>query len=128
MGVTELGNHIGVSQPQAARLAAALASRGLVERRAGRDGRSVALHLSERGHAATERILAERGRELARLVEHLDPEERETLTHGLERLLGHLLDEVGSPYVLCRLCDRTACTAEGASCPVGRAARERGLG
>jgi MarR family transcriptional repressor of emrRAB len=127
IGVTELGTRIRVSQPQAARLAATLASRGLVERRAGRDARSVALHLTARGRAATRRILAARGRELVRLVEQLEPEEQRALTHGLEKLLGHLLDEIGSPDVVCRLCDRAACLAEGATCPVGRRARERGL-
>lgn len=126
IGVTELGAQVGVSQPQAARLVAGLAARGLLERRPGRDGRSVALYLTERGADTARQVLAARERELARLVDHLDAEERAALERGLEKLLDRVYDDIGSPWVICRLCDEAACLAAGATCPVGQAWRERG--
>jgi hypothetical protein len=45
----------------------------------------------------------------------------------LEKLLARLLNDNGHPFVLCRLCDRTMRTAGGALCPMGAAARARGI-
>lgn len=128
LGVTELGERIGLSQPAAARMVDSLAAHGLVERRPGTDGRSVAVHPTRKGRIAARNVLRAREGELDSLVELLDPGEREALVHGLEKILDRLFDEVGSEYVLCRLCDTRACLGEGTFCPVGQAARERGSG
>lgn len=128
LGVTELGERIGLSQPAAARMVDNLAARGLVERRQGGSGRSVAVHLTESGRAAAQRVLMARAEELSGFVEALEPAERASLARSLEKLLDRLYDEVGSKHVLCRLCDRGACTADRSTCPVGRAAQERGGG
>ncbi len=128
LGVTELGERVGLSQPAAARMVDSLAARGLVERQSGTNGRSVAVHLTTSGRAAARRVLLARGHELTALVERLDADERAVLVRGLEKILDRLFDEVGSEHVLCRLCDRGACTAGHATCPVGQAARERGGG
>lgn len=125
IGVTELGAQIGLSQPAAARMVDALAARGLVARRA-KKGRSVGVELTRSGRAAAQHALRARLSELGRLVEGLDTDEHDALTRGLEKLLARLFDDVGSEYVLCRLCDRATCTAGGAPCPVGQAARARG--
>lgn len=126
LGVTELGARIGLSQPAAARMVDSLAARGLVQRQQGPTGRSVALHPTEHGRDAARHVLECRLEALARLVDGLETDEREALTRGLEKLLDALFEEVGSEYVLCRLCDRRTCTAGGAPCPVGQAARDRG--
>lgn len=128
IGVTELGERIGLSQPAAARMVDGLVARGLAERRPGATGRSVAVHPTRGGRIAAQKLLQAREGELTSLVERLDPEEREALTHGLEKILDRLFDDVGSEYVLCRLCDTRACLDEGGFCPVGQAARERGGG
>lgn len=128
LGVTELGERIGLSQPAAARMVDNLAAGGLVERRPGRSGRSVAVHLTDRGRQAAQRVLMTRSEELTGFVEALEPGERAALARGLEKLLDRLYDEVGSEHVLCRLCDRAACTAGPTTCPVGQAARDRGGG
>lgn len=124
IGVTELGARIGLSQPAAARMVDALVARGLVARRAG-PGRSVGVELTPNGRTAAHRALQARLDQLSRLVGGLDTDERAALTRGLERLLDRLFDDVGSEYMLCRLCDRGVCTTGGAACPVGQAARAR---
>ncbi|MQA84428.1 MAG: MarR family transcriptional regulator [Streptosporangiales bacterium] len=128
IGVTELGERIGLSQPAAARMMDSLAAHGLAERRPGTSGRSVAVHPTRKGRAAARRVLQARQGELGGLIERLSPEERESLTNGLEKILDRLFDEVGSEYVLCRLCDTRLCLTEGQLCPVGQAALDRGGG
>lgn len=127
IGVSRLGAFIGLSQPATARLVAALVERGLIERRAGPDGRTQALHATAEGRAAVAEALAARERVTAELVAGLEPEAAATLARALETMLAELLDRDGRPCVLCRLCDRAACVADDALCPVSVAARTRGL-
>jgi MarR family transcriptional repressor of emrRAB len=125
IGVTRLGARIGLSQPACARMLDQLSDRGLVTRRRG-GGRVVVVELTEAGREAALSALSARQRELNALVSRrLTDEQREALVAGLEPLLEGLFDEVGSEYVLCRLCDRKACVRGGRRCPVGSAARAR---
>lgn len=126
IGVTRLGEQIGLSQPATARMLDGLESSGLVERRRGPDGRSVAVHPTRSGRAAARRALQARHEALAGMVGGLNDEERAALTGVLERLLGGLYEEVRSVNLLCRLCDRGACRTDGLPCPVSQAARQRG--
>ncbi|HEY7483916.1 MAG TPA: MarR family winged helix-turn-helix transcriptional regulator [Streptosporangiaceae bacterium] len=126
LGVTELGARVGLSQPAAARMIDGLVALGLVERRAGSTGRSVAIHPTRRGRAAAERALRAREGELTSAIERLPADERAALTRALERVLYGLFDRPGSEHVVCRLCDRGACLSAGQACPVGQAARDRG--
>lgn len=126
IGVTELGHRIRLTQSATWRMVAALAANGLVVREQDRPGRSVTLDLTEQGRAAAREVLRSRGAELGALVGHLSDAERAALEGALAKLLDRVFDDVRSDYVICRLCDRGACTAGGAVCPVGRAARERG--
>lgn len=127
LGVTRLGARIGLSQPACARMLDQLSARGLVtRRRAG--GRDVVVELTDAGREAARDALSARRRELGDLVDHLTGEQRRALVAGLEPLLDALFTEVGSEYVLCRLCDRPACVRGGRTCPVGAAARACGGG
>lgn len=123
IGVTELGARIGLSQPAAARVAAGLVSQGLVERRPGHNGRSVALHPTAGGRDTARQVLEVRERVISELVAGLDADEQTALTRALERLLERVYEDVRSQYLICRLCDRATCIAEGAICPVGCASR-----
>lgn len=127
IGVSRLGGFIGLSQPAAARLVAALVDRGLIERRDGPDGRTQALYASAKGRAAVADALAAREQVTADLVAGLAPEDAARLSRVLEAMLTQLLARDGRPCVLCRLCDHAACIADGALCPVSAAARARGL-
>lgn len=124
LSVTELGRRVGLSQPAAARMVDGLEADRLVERRQGR-GRWVSVRLTRGGRQATRRLLAARAAPLTDMVAALDEAEQEALAALLAKLLTRLYSEVGSAELLCRLCDRAACTAH-ATCPVGAAERAGG--
>ncbi|MDT0442519.1 MarR family winged helix-turn-helix transcriptional regulator [Streptomyces johnsoniae] len=121
LGSTGLGRHIGLTQSAAARLIDSLAADGLVRRRKGA-GRSVPVTLTAEGTRAARALLDARAELLTDLVAVLEPAERAELTRLLGKLLTRLHDRVGDADLMCRMCDRGACT-HGAACPVGRAAR-----
>ncbi|WP_028922455.1 MarR family winged helix-turn-helix transcriptional regulator [Pseudonocardia acaciae] len=123
LSATELGRRIGLSQPAAARMLDSMAAAGLVRRERGQ-GRTVPVRLTADGARAAEDLVRARAEPLAVLVAGLDEADRAALDGLLATLLARLYDRVGSTELLCRLCDRPACT-KGARCPVGAAAEGR---
>ncbi|HEU5151605.1 MAG TPA: MarR family winged helix-turn-helix transcriptional regulator [Iamia sp.] len=103
---------LAITHPGTVRVVDRLVARGLVERRAGVDGRTVGLHLTAEGEGAFTAQLAAREGWLAPFAEALGP--------GGEALLDRLLglttgtDEDGEH--LCRLCDDRVCPQD--RCPV----------
>lgn len=89
-----------------------------MERRPGRDNRTLALHLTAKGRAAAARALADRGEELDRLLAVLDRDERGRLEPLLEKLVAALADDRGGALTACRLCDRISCCGAPAGCPL----------
>lgn len=124
LSVTELGKRIGLSQSAAARMVDSLESGGMVQRRPGR-GRWVSVHLTAAGTRAAGKLLDARAESLRDVLAGLDAGDREALTGLLAKLLTRLYEAVGSSELVCRLCDRQACTTD-AACPVGEAARHAG--
>lgn len=124
LGVTELGNRIGLSQPACARMLDQLAGQGLVERQT-RSGRSVSVVLTEPGEQAAHRALRARDDELASVLRHVPDEQRAGLGPALESLLRGLHEEFRSAERICRLCDHASCTAHHQRCPVGQSQRDR---
>ncbi|MBF6173560.1 MarR family winged helix-turn-helix transcriptional regulator [Nocardia blacklockiae] len=121
-GVTELGGCLGLTQSAATRTLDSLESAGLVRRtRAGRTS-AVALTATGRRRAAT--VLRARTDWLADLTATLDEADRAHLDRILGTLLTRVYDEIPAADLLCRLCDRRACTHESV-CPVGQAERDR---
>lgn len=121
--VGALADVLGVSQPAAVKLADRLSADELLERRPGPDRRTTALFLTQRGRRAAARALAERAGELEELLRVLDADERGDLERLLERLAGALAEERTDALHACRLCDRDACYASGAMCPLDHTAR-----
>lgn len=124
LSVTELGRRVGLSQPAAARMVDGLGAEGLVERRKG-IGRSVSVHPTRGGRQAARRLLAGRGAPLTEMVSALEESDRQALADLLAKMLSRLYQEFGDSELMCRLCDRAACTAD-ATCPVGAAERAEG--
>lgn len=122
LGVTELGRRVGLSQSAAARMTDSLEQAGLAVRRPG-PGRSVTVQVTEAGREAAARLLAARAAPLDGVLAALDSDEQEQLAALLGKLLARLHGDIGSSDLMCRLCDRPACTA-GAPCPVGQAERD----
>ncbi|GAB3587841.1 hypothetical protein GCM10027445_68420 [Amycolatopsis endophytica] len=103
---------------------AALEAKALVERRPTLT-RSVAVHLTGTGSGAVSRILGERGGRLGTLTAALDERERAAFAELAGKLLTAAYGQLPEAGRLCRLCDRAACLAGGAACPVGAACRAR---
>lgn len=118
---TELGRQVGLTQSAATRLVDSLVRAGLAERSA-RAGRVVLVGLTPAGRRAAEELLAARASTLTGVLSALSAEERAELGGLLEKLLTRLYGDIGSADLMCRLCDRAACTT-GGHCPVGQAAR-----
>lgn len=108
---------LGVSQPATVRVVDRLVAEGLVQRRAGPDRRTLALHLTTAGERAASDLLARRTRSLRSLLEALEPDEQEALERLLERLVAALALDRPQALRVCRMCDRHACTS-AAGCPL----------
>lgn len=119
LGGTELGRQVGLTQSAATRLVDALVRAGLAER-SSRMGRAVLVSLTAPGRRVSRELLAARSRSLTAVLSELSADEKDRLGGLLERLLTRLHGDIGSADLICRLCDRAACTA-GAACPVGQA-------
>lgn len=123
LSVTELGRRVGLSQPAAARMVDSMESARLVDRGPG-PGRQVSVQPTPAGRDAAARLLHARGQPLDNLLAALGPDEQGTLAGLLAKLLVRLYDQDRNSEHLCRLCDRTSCTAN-TTCPVGQAERDQ---
>ncbi|MDI9973785.1 MarR family winged helix-turn-helix transcriptional regulator [Rhodococcus sp. IEGM 1307] len=121
LSVTELGRRVGLTQSAAARMVESLEGKNLAQRKRGA-GRERAVALTSEGQRAARAALGARGDGLASLLAALDDEEREALAGVLDKLLARIYQDVRDSELLCRLCDRRACTTD-AVCPVGNAER-----
>jgi len=84
----DLVRRSGRDKGQIARLVGALADRGLIERAAGNDRRSHALHLTTAGKAIHRRLEKRRSRAAAAMFATLSPAERATLAALFRKLAG----------------------------------------
>ncbi len=108
---------LAISQPATVRVIDRLVAEGLVERRPGRDRRTLALHLTAVGAQAAAGVLHRRTESLRPLLEVLAPDEQAALESALERVVSALADDLPHALRVCRLCDRSACTS-GPGCPL----------
>jgi MarR family transcriptional repressor of emrRAB len=103
-----------MSHPGTVRLVDRLVADGLVERRPGRDGREVALHLTVAGRSRRQALLRGRMTVAAEVLGVLDEAEQETLWRLLHKVLAAMPRDEVEPYTICRLCDARVCE----SCPL----------
>ena len=106
---------VGLTHSGTVRLVDKLAAAGLVERRVGADGRSVALQLTPEGRRAARRVLTRREAAIETALASLTPRDRADLARLHERLLARLTESQQDRRRICRLCDVEAC---GRDCPV----------
>ena len=105
---------LGLSHPGCVRLVDRLVADGLVERRAGRDKRAVALYLTAAGIARREQLMQGRLAAIRPFLLHLTDAEHITLGALLHKMLASLETTDGQRCTLCRLCDDRVCT----DCPI----------
>lgn len=103
-----------LSHPGTVRLVDRLVADGLVERRAARDAREVALHLTAAGRRCRNTLLKNRMSALRPLVTTLSAAEQEILAALLHKLLAAIPGDEVEMYTICRLCDERVC----ADCPL----------
>jgi MarR family transcriptional regulator, negative regulator of the multidrug operon emrRAB len=118
----ELRRVLDLTQTGTTRLVSRLVEAGLVERRAGPDGRTRALVPTADGHDAARRALDARARVLAGALDVLDDDEQAQAAALVGKLLAGLVDGPGAAGRICRLCEPDVC-GHPDRCPVTRAAR-----
>lgn len=110
----QLRRVLGLSHSGTVRLVDRLVAEGLVRRRAGSNGREIALHATKRGKALREQILKERLAAIQPLLAPLTSEEEETLAALLHKMLSSMETTDMERRTLCRLCDNRVCD----NCPI----------
>lgn len=129
--IDQLRDVLGLTPSGTVRLVDRLAADGYVERRPGKDARSVSLALTAKGRRAAVRILEARAEAVATPLAALSAPERQALGHLTDKLVASLTEQRladrqrGSPPAggwLCRLCDLDACGRGEGECPAANAA------
>jgi DNA-binding MarR family transcriptional regulator len=105
---------LDLSHSGTVRLVDRLVSDGLVERRAGKDAREVALFLTTTGDAARNELLASRISAVNSLLDVLSPAEAKRLGTLLRDLLARQDTTEMDRFTICRMCDDSVC----ANCPL----------
>lgn len=115
-GITndKLRRILSLSHSGTVRLVDRLVSDRLVERRPGKDGREVALHLTVKGAATRKDLLASRISAVASLLDVLSPSEREQLGDLMRDVLAKQDTSELDRFTMCRMCDSGLCT----NCPL----------
>lgn len=116
ISINTLRQILNLSHPGTVRLIDRLEKDGLVERRAGADGRTLALFLTEAGQQRRLAILAQRQQHLHLALDCLSSTEQKQLTKLLEKMLAAMTIDELRAYMLCRLCEEEVCPQD--RCPV----------
>jgi DNA-binding MarR family transcriptional regulator len=121
--IERLRRALGLSHSGTVRLLDRLEAEGIVERRAGQDGRSVALSLTAAGRRSYGRILQARRAAMSSALASLSAVERGQLIRITEKLLRGMTRDLEHSDHICRLCEDDVCPQ--GTCPVNCAALER---
>lgn len=115
-GITndKLRRILGRSHSGTVRLVDRLVSERLVERRPGKDGRQVALHLTAKGAATRQDLLASRISAVTAFVDVLSPSGRKRLGELIHDVLARQDTSELDRFTICRMCDDRFC----GNCPL----------
>ncbi len=120
LSIESLRHILGLSHSGTVRLLDGLEREGSVERKAGKDARSVALHLTATGKRQARAVLEARRKSLEPALDVLTSAERAQLLRLTEKILAGLTQDKLHADHICRLCDLAACPDD--TCPVNCAA------
>lgn len=132
----DLAQATGLTHSGAVRLVDRLVAAGLVERRPGRDGRSLSIVLTKTGRVLSQEVTAARATAIDAAFDGLGRNDRrallvlvETLTATVttQRLGARQQGDEPSGW-LCRLCDFASCGRPQGECPAANAARAGATG
>ena len=116
-----LSRTLKLSHSGTVRLIDRLEADGMVERKPGKEGRTVALFLTRAGKRAHAQVLERRRRAIEGVLAVLSPSERAELTRLVEKVLTGMTTGRGSAEFICRLCEIDSCPEH--RCPVDREAQ-----
>jgi MarR family transcriptional regulator, negative regulator of the multidrug operon emrRAB len=117
----KLRRTLGLSHSGTVRLVDRLVSDRLVERRPGKDGREIALHLTAKGAASRRDLLTSRISAVASFVDVLSPSERKRLGELIRDVLARQDTSEMDRLTICRMCDNGVCS----NCPLPTTASKR---
>ena len=120
ISIQQLQGPLMRTQSATTRIVDRLVADGLAERRPGPDGRTIALHLTPAGVAAAHRVLKVRQDVLRFALGELDPDDHDSLTTLVEKILRTVTRNVMHGEQICRMCDLRACRRR--DCPVDQTA------
>lgn len=122
VGIEQLKRPLGLTQSATVRLVDRLVADGLAERRAGNNGRAIAVHLNPAGDLAARQILDRRHTVLRDTLGALEDAERAAMTGMVEKLLASITTGPEHGERICRMCDLDACPIQ--RCPVNIAGEQ----
>jgi DNA-binding MarR family transcriptional regulator len=105
---------LGLSHSGTVRLVDRLVADRLVERRPGKDGREIALHLTAAGTATRNELMASRISAVTSLLDVLSPADTKRLGALIRELLARQDTSEQDRFTICRMCDDRVCT----NCPL----------
>jgi len=109
----------GLTHSGGVRVVDRLSEAGCVERRGGRDGRTVAIHCTREGLRRASLALSLRREALREAAGGLTQRELAEFRRLVKKFLARLPRRRADAWRICRLCDHRVCT--GSDCPVGSA-------
>jgi MarR family transcriptional repressor of emrRAB len=112
---------LGMSHSGTVRLVDRLVSDGLVERRPGKDGREVALHLTAKGEASRRDLRSSRISAVASFLDVLSRSERKQLRDLIRDVLARRDTSEINRFTICRMCDSDICS----NCPLPTTVSQR---
>jgi MarR family transcriptional regulator, negative regulator of the multidrug operon emrRAB len=125
-GIEHLREPLGLSQPAAVRLVSQMAEAGLATRSTdSSDRRRAQVHLTRRGRAVAEALLAARRNAIDSVLRSLSPAEQESLAALISKALAATAVDRAHGEQLCRLCDVRVCPDPRCPIEVSLCARER---
>ena len=113
---------LGITHPGTVRTIDRLVHAGLVERRTGRDGRTVGLQLTAEGEQQWRAQAEARLGWLQATIAKLSTREQADLERVAAKLLAAMTSDYASAERICRLCDESRCPQS--RCPVTQAIEE----
>lgn len=116
--VSWLGGVLGLTSSGVTRLVDRLVTAGWVTRTPGPDARGRKLRLTAAGKRRARAVLRARQRVLTDALDGLSERERIDLERLLDRMVSGLASTRRPALRVCRMCDRSACSADGQQCPL----------
>jgi MarR family transcriptional regulator, negative regulator of the multidrug operon emrRAB len=124
-GIEQLREPLGLSQPAAVRVVNQMVEAGLATRSTdSSDRRRAQVHVTRRGRAVAEALLAARRNAIDSVLRGLSPAEQDSLAALISKALAAATTDRPHGEQLCRLCDVRACPDP--QCPVEASLCARG--